>query len=123
MNIRIQIFAFLFSVILFFIIYYFLRNRKIKEEYAILWLIAVFLFALVSVYRPILNYISVIMGIAYPPAALFLIIFVCLLMLNIHFSIEISRIKEDKKNLAQDLALLQNELLELKGAVSGKNNW
>ncbi len=122
MNIRIQIFAFLFSVILFFIIYYFLRNRKIKEEYAILWLIAVFLFALVSVYRPILNYISVIMGIAYPPAALFLIIFVCLLMLNIHFSIEISRIKEDKKNLAQDLALLQNELLELKGAVSGKNN-
>jgi len=49
------------------------RTRKLKEEFAILWLITGVTLVLVPVFVDVVDAISYALGIEYPPAFLFLI--------------------------------------------------
>ena len=87
-----------------------IRKRKIKEEYALLWLFLGLVFLALSIWRKSLEIISYGLGIAYAPAALFLIIIAVLIAILIHFSIAISKLKENNKILIQEIGLVQLEI-------------
>ena len=87
-----------------------IRKRKIKEEYALLWLFLGLVFLALSIWRKSLEIISYGLGIAYAPAALFLIIIAILIAILIHFSIAISKLKENNKILIQEIGLVQLEI-------------
>ncbi|HNQ83885.1 MAG TPA: DUF2304 domain-containing protein [Bacteroidales bacterium] len=109
-----QVIAILVSVGLFLFILYLVRKKKIKEEYSLLWLFSSVVFIVFSIWREGLEYFAGLMGIAYPPAALFLILLLAIFLILIEFSINISKLSEKNKVLAQEMALLQNELEKLK---------
>jgi hypothetical protein len=102
------------SVSLFLYILYLVRKKKIKEEYSLLWLSSSIVFIVFSIWRDGLEYFAQLVGIAYAPAALFLILQLAIFLILIEFSIIISQLSEKNKILAQELALLKNEIENLK---------
>lgn len=108
--IRIQILAITGSICLIIFILNLIRKKRLREEFSILWLLTAFIFLFISIFRPLLDKFSYFLGISYPPAALFLILIVGLILVCIHFSIAISELKEINKKLLQEIALLKAEL-------------
>ena len=73
-----------------------------------------------SVKKGLLDAIAGFLGIAYPPSLLFLVAFVFILLINLHFSVVISILHEKNKALVQDMTLLKNSLREAGIDLSGK---
>jgi hypothetical protein len=109
-----QYFAVVASIGLFAYIFYLVRNKRIKEEYSLLWLFFSIVFIFFSVWRHGLEYFAKLIGIAYPPAALFILLLLAIFLILIEFSRIISRLTDRNISLAQELAILKMELEKLK---------
>lgn len=114
---KMQILALIFSILLLSFIVGLIRNKKIKEEYSILWLFVSFVFITFSIWREGLDYVSFALGVAYPPAALFLILLMAAFLIMIQFSMIISKQAENFKSLAQDTAIIKKELEDSKREI------
>lgn len=112
--VRIQIIGIIGSAFLLFLVIELIRRGKLKIEFSILWFFMSLLFLLVSIFRGLLDKFSYMVGIGYPPSALFLILLLGSIMILIHFSTVISNLKEDRKTLAQKIGLLEIEIEKLK---------
>jgi hypothetical protein len=108
-TIRIQILAIIGSVLLIAFIFELIRRRRLREEFSILWLAMGGIFLLLSIFRGLLDKFSYLIGIGYPPAALFLVLIIGLMFILIHFSVAISELKETQKKLVQEIGLLRAE--------------
>jgi len=106
----IQILSVIGSLTFLVFIIFLIRIRRLKEEYAILWLFFGGVFLFLSIFRKSLEFISSLLGIAYPPAALFLILILAVITILIHFSLVVSKMKDKQRQLAQQLALLDVRL-------------
>jgi len=114
---KMQYIAIIGSVLLLVFILNLIRRKRIKEEYSLLWLLLSVVFLVLSLWREGLDYISKLMGVAYPPAALFLILLMAIFMILIQFSIIISKQAENSKNLTQEHGLLKFEHDNLRDRV------
>lgn len=112
--IRIQIIGIIGSLFLLFLVFELIRRGKLKIEFSLLWFFMSVLFLLVSIFRGLLDKFSYMVGIGYPPSALFLILLIGMIMILIHFSTVISNLKEAKKTLIQKIGLLEIEVERLK---------
>ncbi len=110
-----QYIAIAVSVALFVYILYLVRKKRIKEEYSLLWLFSSAIFIFFSIFRGLLEEFARLAGIAYAPAALFLILLLAVFLILIEFSIIISKLAERNKNLAQEIGILKEEVEKLKG--------
>ncbi|HTG01027.1 MAG TPA: DUF2304 domain-containing protein [Nitrospirota bacterium] len=97
-----------------------IRRGRLKERYSLLWLAAGIILIVLSSSRQLLEYIARLLGIFYPPSFLFLLAFLFLLLITLHFSVVISGVTEKNKQLAQEIALLKQELQKLKEDSSRK---
>jgi hypothetical protein len=114
----IQILSILFSFFLLVLIVFLIRKKKIREEYAILWIATFFVFLILSLFRGIIDKISLLLGIQYQPASLFLILIACTFLLMFHFSLVISDLKKKINAMASALALLEEGLSQKKDIPS-----
>lgn len=90
------------------------RRRRIREDYSLLWLATFGALLLLSVFRDtLLEELADLMGIAYPPAALFVVGFGLMLLIMLQFSAIITRLTEQNRQAAQKIALLNTRLTEL----------
>lgn len=105
----IQVMAILFSVAVFIGVIDLIRRRKLKERFALLWLSSAVVLIALSLWRDLLHTISRVVGVEYPPALLFFMAFIFLLLIVLHYSIEISDLSEKNKRLAQEIALLKEK--------------
>jgi hypothetical protein len=115
MLIKVQIIVGALSMILLLITFELIRKKRLREEYAILWLftgIAVLVFSLWPKYL-LSQFFVRITGIFYLSAVV-LIAFFFLLLIVFHFSVVISKLTGQNKELAQRYALLELELKEWK---------
>ena len=92
------------------LIFELVRRKHLMERYAILWLLAAVTLLVLAVWRGLLTTLSHAVGIYYPPAALFAVGFLFVLVMLIHFSVTISRLSDQNTMLAQRVALLQQRL-------------
>ena len=107
---RIQVLAIAGSILLIVFILELIRRKRLKEEFSILWLGMGAIFLVISLFRGLLDRFSILVGIGYPPAALFLILIMGLMMILIHYSVAISELKEANKKLSQEVGLLRQEI-------------
>jgi hypothetical protein len=115
MLIKIQIIVGVLSIILLLITFELIRKKRLREEYAILWFftgIAVLVFSLWPEFL-LSQFFVRITGIFYLSAVV-LIAFFFLLLIVFHFSVVISKLTGQNKELAQRHALLELEFKELK---------
>lgn len=113
-NIRIQYIAIVGSILIFVFILYLIRLKRLKEEYSLLWLFFSIVFIVFSFWRDGLDWLSELVGIAYPPAAIFLILLMALFVIMIEFSVIISKHSDWIKKTGQDIGLMKNEIEKLK---------
>ena len=102
------------SATLLFLVLELIRRGRLKERYALLWLFSSLVLLILSLSRSLLELFSRLIGIYYPPSLLFLIAFVFLLLITLHFSAVISGLSDKNKRLAQELALLRQEVEQLR---------
>src|SRR3954447_16298168 len=115
---RLQILAIIVTGGLFVLVFELVRQRRLMERYALLWLFAAAILLALSVWRGALEKLANAVGIFYAPSALFAVAFGFVLVLLLHFSLVISRLAEQTKALAQRVGMLQRELDELHGRLA-----
>ena len=111
---RIEYFAITGSVLFLLLIAEMVRKKRLKEEYSLLWIFFGAIFLLFSLWREGLDFLAQLIGVAYPPTALFLLLIMSIFSIMIHFSTIISTLSERNKILVQELGLLKVEVELLK---------
>src|SRR3954451_21256057 len=110
MDARIQILAIIASGGLLLLVLELVRRRRLQERYALLWLVSAVVLLLLAAWRDALTKVASLVGIAYPPNALFFLAFAAILVVLLHFSVVISRLSDQTKVLAQRVAMLDQRL-------------
>jgi hypothetical protein len=113
METRIQLLAIVASGILLLIVLELVRRRRLLERYALLWLLSGVVLLILSTFRGLLEDAARVIGVEYPPSALFFIAFAFVLLLLLHFSVAVSRLADQSKVLAQRLALLEKRVRDV----------
>jgi hypothetical protein len=99
------------SVLLLLVVFELIRSRRLRERYALLWLATGVVLLVLSVWRGGLNTIAGWFGVTgYPPAVLFAVATLFILLVLLHYSTVISRLSDQNVILAQRLALLEERL-------------
>jgi hypothetical protein len=102
---RIQFFSIIFSLFIFFFIFSLVKNRRVKEEYSILWFAMSLFLLYMSFDRRAIDRLGEMVGVAYPPSVLTLMTTGFTFLLLIHITVVISRLSEENKELIQELGL------------------
>jgi len=119
MTLRQQAFALVLSIGLLIFIVEMVRRRKLREEYSWLWIITAVTILVLSIWFGLLEWLTYLIGAVVPVSTLFMFGIVFLLIINIYFSMKISTLTTQVKNLAQRLAMLDSYLQEL-GSASNR---
>jgi hypothetical protein len=104
-----KIFAIATSLAIFIVIVYLVKKRKLREEYSWLWLLTGFLILVFVLWYDLLLALTELIGAVTATTTLFLFGIIFLMMITLHFAIEISSLSEQVKNLAQKVSLLEAE--------------
>lgn len=83
---------------------------KLREEYAIIWIICSVVLIVFSIWRSGLDVLSNALGIYAPPNLVFIGAIFAILIYLLHLSIVVSKLQEQNKKLAQDIALMKEQL-------------
>jgi hypothetical protein len=111
--ITVSVVAAIASIVLLVVIFELIRSRRLQERYALLWLATGVVLLALSLWRSGLNTIADWVGVeTYPPAVLFAIASLFILVVLLHYSTVISRLSDQNTILAQRLALLERRLRE-----------
>ena len=98
------------SLLLLVVIFELIRRRRLQERYALLWIATGVVILVLSLWRSGLSKLASLVGIAYPPNALFILASFFILVLLLHYSTVISKLVSQNTRLAQRIALLEQQL-------------
>ena len=108
---RVSIVGVVASVVLILVVLELIRGRRLKERYALLWLATGLVLLVLSAWRDGLNTIAGWLGVtSYPPAVLFAVATLFILLVLIHYSTVISKLTDENVELAQRVALLEERV-------------
>lgn len=102
---RVQLFGILFSAVVFVILFVFVKNRRIKEEYSLLWLVLCTVFLYLSIDRLAVDRLADLVGISYKPSVLILVVIGFMTLILVHITIVITRLSDQNRELTQEIAL------------------
>jgi len=100
------LFALVTSLAAFVFVLELVRRRRLREEYSWLWLLTAGAMVLLAVWYRLLLVITWAVGAVTPLNTLLLCAVLFLFAIAVHYSMIISRLTVQVKNLAQELALL-----------------
>lgn len=86
------------------------RQKRLDEKYALLWLVAGALMMFAPLATKAIDLFSTSLGFHYPPAFVLLIGFFALCLINLQYSVVISRLNKHNKQLAQQFAIMEQRL-------------
>jgi hypothetical protein len=110
---KISIIASIASLVLIFVVLELIRSRRLRERYALLWLLTGVVLLVLSAWRSGLNTIAGWVGVeTYPPAILFAVAALFILAVLLHYSTVISGLSDQNSILAQRIALLESRLTD-----------
>jgi hypothetical protein len=89
-----------------------IRRHRLQERYALLWIATGAVMLVFAIWRSALDQFAQLVGVAYPPSALFMVAGLFVLVVLLHFSTVLSRLSDQNKTLAQKIALLEEQLRE-----------
>ena len=108
---RVSVVATIASIVLLLVVFELIRSRRLRERYALLWLVTGLVLLVLSVWRDGLNTIARWLGVTgYPPAVLFAVGILFVVLVLLHYSTVISKLADQNTILAQRLAILEAKL-------------
>jgi len=116
---RVSIVGVVASLLLILVVLELIRGRRLKERYALLWLATGAVLLVLSAWRGGLNTIAGWVGVStYPPAVLFAVATLFILVVLLHYSTVISKLTDENVDLAQRVALLEEQVGRLEAGAS-----
>jgi hypothetical protein len=108
---RVSIVGVAASLLLILVVLELVRGRRLKERYALLWLATGIVLLVLSAWRGGLNTVAGWLGVTgYPPAVLFAVATLFVLLVLLHYSTVISKLTDENVELAQRIALLEERV-------------
>lgn len=110
---KIQIIAIIISATFLAYISYLIVKGKLREEYSIIWIVCTAILLLFSFWRKGLDFFASVMGVVDPPNIVFSAAIFAVLIYLLHLSVVVSKLQHQNKTLAQEIALLKEELKKI----------
>ena len=82
---------------------------QLREEYSFIWIACTIILIVFSIWRKGLEKISLMLGVYYPPSLIFLAAIFAIIIFLVHVSTVVSKLQNQIKSLAQEIAYLKNE--------------
>jgi len=111
-----RVFAFLISAASLIAILELVRRRRLREEYSWLWILTSLGMLAMASWYGLIERLTRLIGAVTPTTTLFLFGLLFLLVISVHFSTVISRLTQQVRRLAQELAILSAERDQPPGA-------
>jgi hypothetical protein len=89
-----------------------LRRRQLREKYALLWLGVAIVVLPLAAFPRLLDRVAGLLGVASGVSLVLFLGVVFLLLVAVHLSWEVSRLEEETRILAEEIALLRTEPVE-----------
>jgi hypothetical protein len=105
-----KIFAIVASILIMMIVVELVRRRKLREEYSWLWLLTGAVIILLVVWYDLLLFITHLIGAIAPTTTLFIFGLLFLMLISLHYSLQISKLSHQVKEMAQQLTLLKDQV-------------
>ena len=118
---RTQIFVVLVGLAMLLLILNLVRRKRLREQYSLLWIFSASVLVLSAIFIRAVDRLAHAVGIYYPPAFLFLIAIMMVMVLQFHFSTVISNLREQNKSLTQELGILGAELRDVRRALESRD--
>jgi hypothetical protein len=105
-------------VAILFFVFEMLRRQKLREKYAVLWIIIGIGTLLLSAFPAVLERASGLLGIQVPSNLLFIMTLVLLVGVCLHLSREQSQAEDEVRILGEEVALLKTDLSALRSQLT-----
>lgn len=104
---RLRIFSIMISVCLFLFILELVRRKKLMERYSLLWLVMGATLTTIAAWPRAAQFLSRLFGVLAVSNMVFLAAMLFIVVLCIHFSVRISSLSKEMREVAQEIALLK----------------
>jgi hypothetical protein len=105
-------------VAILFFVFEMLRRQKLREKYAVLWIIIGIGTLGLSAFPAVLERLSGLLGIQVPANLLFIMTLVLLVGVCLHLSREQSQAEDEVRILGEEVALLKTDLSALRNQLA-----
>jgi hypothetical protein len=105
-----RVLAVVLSLLLVAVVLWLVRRRTLREEYTPIWMAVALGIVSLSLFPPLLLWLTRAVGAWAPSSTLFFFGELFLLAICLHYAVRLSGLTLQLKNLAQELALLRAEL-------------
>lgn len=110
MNIALRFTVAIIGVAFTFMVYYLLIRKKMTERITLFWSVLAIVAVVFSIFPGPINWVAESVGVSYPPALIFLVSILFLMLLIIYQSMQISMLEQRSREVGRAVALLENEI-------------
>lgn len=107
------------SVIIIAWVLWMLLTRRLREKYAVLWLLLGVLLLILGLFPGLLDGATKMLGVQLPVNLLFAAAIIVLLGIALHQSWELSQSEDEARRLAEEVAILGARVSRLEDAADG----
>ena len=108
-----QVFFIVIALVIILFVISLLRSRRLREKYAALWILVGTTVLILALAPTLLQMLAHLLGFQVPSNFLFLLAILLLLGVSLHLSLEISRLEDETRVLAEHVAILDLMLSKL----------
>ncbi|WP_237201120.1 DUF2304 domain-containing protein [Rothia nasimurium] len=102
-----NIFFLLLSIVVFVLVFTQVRNQKMKEKYAVLWLVISAVIIVLALFPSLLWKLAAFTGVVNPVNLLFAFACIMLIAICLHLTLEVSKSADETRALAEEVAILR----------------
>jgi hypothetical protein len=110
---KLNILTFIVGVLLLIVIFELLRRRQLREKYAVLWIVVGIGVIPLALFPRGLDTVARLIGVASGVSLVLFLGILLLLLICTHLSWEVSRLEEETRTLAEEVALIRTRLGQL----------
>ncbi|AJT41419.1 DUF2304 domain-containing protein [Psychromicrobium lacuslunae] len=100
-------FSLVISIAMIIAILWLLRTGKLREKYAVLWIIVGVVMTVLGLFPSLLEWSARLLGVVVPANLLFALSIVLLLGVSLHVSRELTILEDETRTLAEEVAILR----------------
>ncbi|MGO4120313.1 DUF2304 domain-containing protein [Arthrobacter sp. YAF16] len=101
------------SIVMVAVVLIMLRNGRLREKYAILWLVIGTLTIILGIFPRLLNWAAALVGVVVPSNLLFALAILLLVGVSLHVSRELTILEDETRILAEEVAILRSSVERL----------
>jgi len=114
---RTTVFFLVMAIVVIVFLFNLVRSRRLREKYVALWMLVGLVIIVLAVFPGLLSALAALVGVQVPANLLFALSLIMLLGVSIQLSLEISRAEDKTRVLAENVAILNLQMRQLRGEV------